>query len=465
VLNDSATRSGRRSAVVLGGGMAGLLAAAALSEAFDTVTIVDRDDLTTDTQPRGGVPQGRHVHALLARGTEALEQLLPGVLEQFVSAGALSSDALGDTTWYVRGRTLHACRSGLRVISASRPLLETIVRSRVAALGNVRLRSQTSVLGLVTAAGCVRGVRLFSRNTGAPVVLTADLVVDATGRASRAPEWLDAMGFPRPREERREVNLTYASCIYRVPSDVMRGRFAVICPATPRLPRGAIAQAIENDAVLVSFSGYRGYEPQATLDGLLAHAASLPDRTFEGIVRRGEPLREVAGYVVTANVRRYYEELRSFPDGFVVTGDAVCAFNPSYAQGMTVAALEALLLGKSVQATNGSPSARFFRDITPIVNGVWMVGTANDLQIPTIAGARPLKVRLLNLWLQQLIAAAEHDAELSRLFAGVASLVDSPEQLRTAAVLKRVLMNRLGWKRGTALADVRPAVGVPDWQG
>ena len=424
---------------MLGGSIAGLLVARVLAEWFRSVTIVDRDQLPSAPTARAGVPQGRHVHALLSRGGEALEQLLPGITDELTSGGAVVGDILANTTWYPRGHRLRNVPCGLRVISASRPFIETAVRRRVASLPNVMLRARTIALGLLADGGRVCGVQVRPPASQQPVTLTADLVVDATGRASRAPEWLEALAFPCPREERLVVRLSYATRTYRVPADVMRGRVAVIQPPTAEHPRGALAQAIEGDRVMVSFNGYRGYEPQADTLGLLHHAKSLAHRDIEEIISHGEPLDGIAEYFVGANMRRHFETLERFPEGFLVVGDAICAFNPSYAQGMTVAALEALALRDCLAQGHERLGLRFFSATTGLVDQVWKVGLANDLQIPTVERRRPLIVRVLNAWVHALLAAAESDEALALAFIRVANLVDPPARLRSFFAVTRVL--------------------------
>ena len=251
-----------------------MLAARALADFYDVI-VLERDDLEGGTAARRGVPQGRHVHALLARGGAAFEELFPGIGDELIDAGAVTGDVLADTTWCPHGHQLRNVPSGLRAISASRALIENTLRRRVAAMPRVTICSGTAAVELVAAADRVRGVRVRTTGTTGRAYIKADLIVDATGRGSRTPEWLNAIGFPRPAENRIAVQLRYASRTYRVPADVMRGRTALIHPSTPQRPRGALAQQIEGDQVRLSFLGYRGYEPVPTDDGLRAHAASL----------------------------------------------------------------------------------------------------------------------------------------------------------------------------------------------
>jgi 2-polyprenyl-6-methoxyphenol hydroxylase-like FAD-dependent oxidoreductase len=428
-------------AVILGGGIAGLLAARVLAETYETVAVLDRDVLPSGPTPRGGVPHGRHAHALLAQGTHAFEDLFPGITAELVARGAAVGDVLADATWYPGGRRLRSVPSGLSVVSASRPLLEAVVRARVSGLAAVEAQSGTDAVELRVESGRVRGVLARTRG-GPPAFLAADLVVDATGRTSRTPAWLAAHGYAPPQEERLQVDIGYATCVYRVPPDVMRGRIAIVHPRTARRPRGAVANVIEGDRVMVSFAGYGTHRPEATAAGLLAHARSLGCPDLEAIVTRGEPLDAITRFHVTANVRRRYEELQRFPEGLLVVGDALCAFNPVFAQGMSVAALQALALRDSLAAGAEGLWRRFFRAAADVVGNAWKMGAANDLEIPGVAGRRPLLGRLVSAWMRQVLAAAETDDALSRAVIRVANLLDPPQRLCSWRVAARVLAAR-----------------------
>ena len=188
-------------AVVLGGGIAGLLAARVLADAYHEVTVVDRDGFARGSAPRPGAPQGRHIHALLARGQQVLEELFPGLTAELEACGAPVGDVLGDARLLFGGHRLARAATGLLALSASRPLLEDRVRARVRALPGVRFAPPGDVVGLRPSPDRrrVTGVRLLRRADGsAEEALAAALVVDATGRDSRAPAWLEALGFARP---------------------------------------------------------------------------------------------------------------------------------------------------------------------------------------------------------------------------------------------------------------------------
>ncbi|HSK95891.1 MAG TPA: hypothetical protein VK891_04660, partial [Euzebyales bacterium] len=197
-------------AVVLGASMAGLLAARVLTDSYGQVTVIDRDELPEAPVHRRGVPHGRHLHALAARGQQALEELFPGLTAELIARGTPSGDLLANGRLYFSGHRLRQAPTGLVLLCASRPFLEGHVRARVRALPNLRFLDRCDVVGLATTTEGrrVTGVRVLRRADGsAEEVLGADLVVDATGRGSRTPVWLDALGYPRPEREQVAIGL------------------------------------------------------------------------------------------------------------------------------------------------------------------------------------------------------------------------------------------------------------------
>jgi hypothetical protein len=343
----------------------------------------------------------------------------------------------------------------------SRHLLEGCVRERVRALPNVRVVDRCDAAGLVGTPDGQRvcGVRVLRRGDGsAEEVIEADLVVDATGRGSRSPVWLEALGYPRPAEDEVRIGVAYASRVYRRRPDHADGDRAVVVAATVDRPRGAAMLAMEGDRWMVTLTGYLGQRPPADPDGFVAFAAGLPVPDIFEVIRDAEPLGEVLPARYPASVRRRYERLGRFPDGYLVTGDAVCGFNPVYGQGMSVAALEALALRECLRA---GPSAglagRFFAQVAAIVDIPWGIAVGADLRFPGIQGDRMAKARLVNAYLARFHVAAATDPVLGRAFLRVVNLMDRPEGLLSPTIALRVLrgtMRRTGvWPGGSHLGS------------
>jgi 2-polyprenyl-6-methoxyphenol hydroxylase-like FAD-dependent oxidoreductase len=429
-------------AVVLGASLAGLLAARVLADSYGQVTVIDRDELPVTPTHRRGVPHGRHIHALLARGQQALEELLPGLTVELVAYGVPTGDMLADARLYLSGHRLRQAHTGLGLLCASRPVLEGHVRARVRVLPNVRFLDSCDVAGLTTTSDGrrVTGARMLRRADGsAEELVAADLVVDATGRGSRTPVWLEALGYARPAREQVRIGLGYATRTYRLAPDALQGELAVVQAATPQHPRAGALQVLEGDRWMLTLAGILGDHPPTDPDGFLAFARSLQFPDIYEAVRGGEPLDDPVGFRFPASVRHRYERLTRFPDGLLVMGDAVASFNPLYGQGMSVAALEALTLRRHLERGMEPQPRRFSRDLTRVVDVPWDMAAGGDLVFPGVQGRRTLKTRLINAYLARLHAAAAHDASLASAFAQVAGLVAPPESLLHPAVAVRVM--------------------------
>jgi 2-polyprenyl-6-methoxyphenol hydroxylase-like FAD-dependent oxidoreductase len=431
-------------AVVLGGSIAGSLAARVLADRYDHVTLVDRDTLSTsddaESVPRRAVPQGHHIHALLARGQQVLDELFPGFTDELVSIGVPTGDFGTSLSWYFNGEMMRKAETGLVCVAAGRPLLESRVRGRVRALPNVVYRDRTGIDDLVMspAGDRVVGVRVH-RPDGQVEVIGADLVVDATGRGTRTPVWLEELGYGRVREERVEMDLTYTTCDFRapLPYDPIGDDIALIPVATPKIPRGAIFARLP-DRYAVSLTGILGDRPPTDHQGFLEYVRTLPVPEIHKAVRDAEPLGRPMSFRFPASIRRRYERLTRFPKGLLAIGDAVCVFNPVYGQGMTVAAMETLVLGQHLGAGEPRASA-YFRDLAKVIDAPWDMSAGADLGFPGVRGRRTVKVRMGNLYVPRLQASAVSDGVLSAAFLRTAGLVDPLGALMRPRVVARVL--------------------------
>lgn len=453
-------------AVVLGAGMAGLLAARALADRYAEVVLVDRDDPPADPAPRRGVPQGRHIHALLAGGQQALEQLLPGLTDELVVAGAARGDLLADTRMYLSGHRLRSVRSGLAFVSVSRPLLEDRVRRRVLARPEVRMVGSCDAVGLVTSADArhVTGARVLRRADGsAPQVLDAALVVDATGRGSRAADWLAGLGHARPPEERVPVDVGYATRTYRLPPDVLDGALGVLLGLSPDHPRGGALARIEGDRWMVSLIGVRGEHPPTDPAGFAAFAASLGFPDITRALEAGEPLDEPVAHRFPANVRRRYDRLRTLPAHFLVLGDAVCCLDPAYGQGMSIAALEAVALRRHLEHRSRVAPRAWYRQVARITAPVWDVTAGADRTFAQVDAAPSRRTRLLAAYVARLHAAAAHDPVLATTVARVSGLVATPTAVVRPPVVARVVRHAV--TRNGAGTNHKPQVEVDEVGG
>ena len=440
-----ARRSNANHAVVLGASLAGLLAARVLSEFFQRVTVIDRDRMPEVGQHRRGVPQGRHLHALHPRGAMVLDELFPGLLARVTEHGAVRGDVTGTARWQLAGHRFRQQDSGLLGLLGSRPFLEGHIRDAVRALPNVALVVEHDICGLTATEDRrrVTGVRIAAHGIDEPVKsLAADLVVDATGRGSRTPVWLQEMGFPAPAEDRVDIGLGYASRVYQLRPGALGTDLVVVTGATAERPQGGVLAAMEGDRHIVTLTGMLGAHPPTDPAQFEAYATDLLFPDIAEAIQGAEPLTDPVPFRFPASVRRRYERLRRFPERLLVIGDAVCSFNPVYGQGMTVAALEAMTLRRLLAHGGSVRPRRYFRSIARLVDVPWDVTVGSDLAFPQVPGRRTAKIRLVNAYLDRLQAAAEFDATLATAFVRVVGMVDRPVTLLRPDRMLRVLRAR-----------------------
>lgn len=417
--------------------MAGLLTARVLSDRYRQVVIVERDSVVGVGDARRGVPQGRHAHALLARGQRILEELFPGLQQELTDSGIYSCDLAGNLRWYFNGAPLRQMDSGLLSVSATRPQLEDHVRDRVIGLPNVQLRDRTVVNGLESTDGGSRivGVHITGvAEDAAPELVSADLVVDATGRGSRAPAWLAELGYQRPSEDKVKIDLAYTTRLFKLGSDPYGSDLSINSVARPDNPRGAFFARLDEEVAMLSLTGILGDHPPRDDDGFLEFTRSLDAGEIYETVKGSVPIGDAVTFHVPASVRRRYDKLSRFPDGFLVIGDGVCAFNPVYGQGMTVAAMEAVALAEHLAQGSVRP-IRFFKELKPIVDVPWDISAGGDLAFPGVEGKRTAKVRMGNRYISRLHSAAQRDGRFTKAFFRVAGLVDPPQALMRPSLM------------------------------
>lgn len=424
-------------AVVLGAGMAGLLAARVLADAFEIVTVVERDPLPGGPTARRGVPQARHVHVLLEAGKATLEDLFPGYRRDLLSAGGLEIDGARDVHFYTEGGFLADGSHSLPHYAATRPLYEWLVRRHTADLDGVRLLSQCQFTDYLTdeAETTVEGVVVTTEE--ATDTLEATLVVDATGRTSRTPAWLESHGYAPPTVDEVHIDLAYSTTLLRRPTDDYR---AFVVTPSPSCPRAAGVLPVEDDQWVVTLGGVHGEHPPTDAEGFRAFADGLPIPQVGDVLDTHELVSsDIAHYPFPSNLRRRYELLDEFPDGLVVVGDAIASFNPLYAQGMSVAALEAMTLHHTLAGGLDNLARRFFDQSEDVVDVAWMLAVGADFQFPQTTGPKPRGTDLVNRYVSRLSRKAQTDGSLREAFFRVMMMERPPTTLFRPGVVWRVL--------------------------
>jgi 2-polyprenyl-6-methoxyphenol hydroxylase-like FAD-dependent oxidoreductase len=429
-------------AVVLGGSVAGLCTARVLADEYGTVTVLERDPLPDAPVPRDGVPQAAQPHALLEAGRSTIEDLFPSYGESLVAAGGLVIDAASDFRLYDEGGFLADGPRRMPMYSASRPLFEHVLRECVASLDRVELRGECHSTGyrFDESAGRVTGA-VVRNETGDRETVSADLVVDATGRASRTPAWLAEHGYERPPVDEVHVGLEYSTIVVERPPDE---RDAIWGPASPPNTRGAGAAPVEGGRWQVVLHGVHGTSPPSDPDEFEAFAAGLPFPDVERLLA-DHPRRddEVVRYPFPSNRRHRYESLDRVPEGLVVVGDAVASYNPIYGQGISVATLGALVLHHALaDGGRASLGERFFDRVSPVTDVAWTMAVGADFQFPQTTGPKPRGADLLARYLSRLTRRAHTDGALSDALFRVIMMEREPASLLRPGVVWRVLRPR-----------------------
>ncbi|MGW4044528.1 NAD(P)/FAD-dependent oxidoreductase [Streptomyces sp. NPDC004721] len=404
------TATGRPTAIVIGASAAGLFAAAALTEHAD-VTLLERDTLPDGPEPRRGVPQARHAHLVWSGGVRAFNDLVPGVVDGVLAEGGRLVHIMGDMVsrapnevWFRRFTSTHH-----RNLVSSRDLLDAVLRRHVLVDERITLRQDTTALAVEGDADRVTGVRV--RTGDDTTVLTADLVIDASGRGSRAPQWLEDLGLPRVTEREVNAGVAYATRIYRAPGTTADRDFPLVnVQANPaHAPgQGGIILPVEGGRWIVTLAGTRGGEPTSDPDAFVDFALGLGDPVIGELLKTAEPLGDVATTRSTANHRRYYEKLTHWPDGFTVLGDAIAGYNPVYGHGLTVAAQGALAVRdvlRTTPVTAPGLARRLQRVAARPVAAAWDLAVGQDAFYPGASATPPTAVeRYLAAFVDRAVA-------------------------------------------------------------
>ena len=441
-------RDQRKHALVIGGSLAGLLAARVLANHFEQVSLIERDAFPDTPAHRNGVPQARHLHVLLLKGKAIFERYFPGFEEELLARGAVAADA-GDEflTVSVFGR-IAPVQTGMQLLLCSRYLIDWCVRRRVGEHKNIRIFSRAEVTGLLAQENNrqVGGVQLRPRgDEHLPKTLAADLVVDCSGRGSDASEWLAGVGYSRPETTVVNSHLGYATRWYKQPAQALPWKGVIIAVKPPDNPRGGGVFPAEGGQWIVTLAGTAGLYPPTDEAGFMEFASQLSDPTIYNAIRQAEPVSQIFGYRRTENQWRHYERLKSLPGGFAVMGDAACCFNPVYGQGMTASALGAGLLDELLQteleASTTSFGQAFQKRLAKILETPWLMATSEDFRWENTEGDRPgAAARFLQKYFDRVIKLARRDARASRAYIEVAQLLQPPASLFRPGILVPALL-------------------------
>jgi 2-polyprenyl-6-methoxyphenol hydroxylase-like FAD-dependent oxidoreductase len=456
-------------AIVVGGSIGGILTARVLSDHFEEVAIVERDSLTGGSQPRKGAPQGRNVHVMFGGGARVIDSLFPGFFGELVARGSVVCDFAKDLCWYHGGVWKARPESALVSYWQSRPFLEAQLLERLRRDTGVRVLDRQKVIRL-TADGSrtrVTGVEIGrAEDDSMTEQLAADLIVDASGRGSAAPKWLESLGYDPPTEMTVEVDIGYASRLYTPSNKPRDWQVMALYGSPPHSKRTGYIFPIEGGRWLVSLVGFHKDYPPDTDEAFLAFARSLELPDFHEALAEAQPLTPATAFRFPANRWRRYDRLQRFPQGFLVIGDSISSFNPVYGQGMSVCALEVdalrRLLDKSESRgrIDSQLAKTFFRRTAAVVGIPWLLATQSDFLYPETRGHRPLITNPLNWYLKRVLQLCSGDERIVKTFYEVLHFLRQPTALFQPYVLGSVLWRSMGGQRGVRDSKQRPGPGT-----
>ncbi len=448
------TQSLGRTALVVGSSMAGLLAARVLSQFFDHVVIMERDEDpmagSEGYSPRKGVPQGRHIHILLAGGEAVLNRFFPGIDQELLDEGAIAADFARDIRWYLNGRWFPRLVSGLTFFLQTRPLLEAKVRQRLLALPNVTIEYGRRVTAFRLAQnGRTVDAVLMKQTGGNDLAYEADLIVDATGRGSFLPSGLKKNGFRAPPETMVGIDLAYATGYFKRPDHVVRDWVLTAhYPNAPQELRGGVISCVEDGLWQTTLYGYHGDHPPSDESGFKDFAASLPKPQLYETIKDLDLVEPITRHRFPASLRPHYERLSKWPARLIAVGDSIISLNPAFGQGMTVCAMEALSLeqnlARAAQNQHGLKTLprHHFRSVAKIVELPWEFTNGENFKYPQTKGPRPI-LNGVSSWYRDRILMS-NDLDVINEFYRVMHFVDPQWKLMKPFTAGKILRPNSG---------------------
>jgi flavin-dependent dehydrogenase len=422
----------RKKAVVIGGGIAGKLAARVLSEYFQEVIILERDQKPEGPHPRKGAPQGKHLHALLFAGDYGLEELFPGISKQFHANFAVKINSTKELAWFHHGVWKLRYDGPYSTTLQTRPHLEWQIEQEIHKIANLTVRYNTVVQNYLfnKQENRIIGVELQGEK------MDADLVVDTSGASSFSTNWLTKQNIHIP-EEKVKINLTYASQFFELPESEERDwAIKIVYPNPPLEKSGGTISKVEGNRYVVTINRYHSDEQ---INDIMRLAKQLPKPDIYNEIKDAAPLSETAIYRVPQIVWRRFEKMKNLPEGLLLIGDTVCRIDPVFGQGMSIAVLEALALKKYLKDTKTISSARFQKRVAKMISPIWGMVLAEDFRYPETTGNKPYGLKLQQWYAKEIFLLSAEDSRIYDRFVKVMNLIGPMTILMHPKVVFRVL--------------------------
>lgn len=434
----------RNRAVVAGGSIAGMLAARALSEFFNEVLVIEKDKSAELGMNRKGVPQSVHGHVLLKSGEEILEEFFPGIIEELSQKGAKKTDFARDLVWSHHGRQKIRFASNVFISQQSRPLLERQILKRLEKMSNIHFRFGCKVKSLLINRNEIDRV-VFEDEEGLIIELPADLIIDASGAAALHNQWLRESGYQTPSKTEVKVDLFYASMVYKGFSSGSTDWHSLLAyPNPPETNRGGTISPIEGNRMLVTLIGYGTKDVPNDADSFMRYAKTLEHTDLYEVIKNELPYSQKVEVYRFPALRRYHiEKLKDFPSGLLVMGDAICRIDPVFAQGMSLAAMEAKALKELLmkETTKKQLTKSYHKKVGNILQIPWLIALTEDFRFRTTKGRKPIGLSMLQWFVKKVVAASTHNEDVYTQFIQVLHLKKHPISLARPGIIAKVFKN------------------------
>lgn len=446
---DAIRQRGRRTAVIVGGSIAGIATAKVLSARFDKVIVLEQDTRHDRREGRPGAAQGHHLHHLLIAGQQEAERIFPGIVDDMVREGAFKVDMAQQYSLRLAGTWKKRCDSDIEIVCAGRPLLEWCFRRRLDDVPNVDFRYETTMQDLVYDAqrNAVIGVAIDGAD--GLEVIPAEFVVDASGKNTRLPEFLERIGVGAPELEQDILNCFYSSMWFHVPPERQwTDKVMEICYAyRPNEQTYAAQYYVDSSRTLLcsSLIEYNCYSPPRNHREFLEFAKRMQSPKVHENIAGLEPATGVYNFRSPRMQRYRYEHLARVPAGLVAIGDSYTSTDPVAGLGMTivlqqVARLRDLLA--TVDASSAALPRRYYKAASKIADGAWFVIREQTLRfdwVHDVDKKRPIYFRALNWYMDRVTELVHEDLDAYRTFLSVIHMVKAPTAMLTPAMIAKVL--------------------------
>lgn len=435
-----------KKAIVVGGSIAGLLAARILSDHFEEVILIEKDNYVDNDKVRNGIPQANHVHILLVKGREILESFFPELEKDLVKKGAHKIDFLNDTRYRLPSGWAPKFNSGIITFTCTRTLLENTLRYQIQKISKITIEKNVHITSLV-----LEKTNELSLKTKENEEIQGDLIVDCTGRNTKTPSWLENIGFPKPRETKIDSFVGYATRRYiPLKNDNRKWRMLAILNKPTTNPRTGVIYPIEDGKWLVGLYGIgkKNYPPTDE-KGFLEFTKHLESRELYDAIKDATPDSEIHGYQIQGSRKYHYEEMLSWPKNFIVLGDAVSVFNPFYGQGITSAALGAKTLDEMLKNNKMEKgfTQKFQKRLAKAISIPWILGTSEDLRWPSTIGKKPDTItRLVQNYAQKVLLLAPKSTLATKSFLQMMHMIKSPTIIFHPVILLQLIVYSI-WKK------------------